>query len=54
MAWVNCFAAGGSWANIWHLSPDNRDNIRNPALYIHMSYRKFLSCGTNGGKTNGN
>jgi len=23
MGWIACHAGGGSWANIWHLSPTN-------------------------------
>jgi len=24
MGWINCVHAGGSWANIWHLSPTGK------------------------------
>jgi len=54
MGWVNCFNAGASWANIWHLSPNNRNTPRNPSLYFHMSGRYLHTCMTNGAKTNGN
>jgi len=47
MGWVNCQNLGGSWANIWHLSPTNANTPRNPSLYLHMSARYLHSCSTN-------
>jgi len=54
MGWVNCFNAGGTWANIWHLSPNNANTPRNPSLYLRMGYRYLYSASTTGDKRNGN
>jgi len=47
MAWVKCANEGGSWANLWHLSPLDKNTPRNPALFWHMGSRYLHSCGTN-------
>jgi len=47
MAWVNCANNGGNWANIWHLSPDNANYGRNPAIWLNMGGRYIHACFTN-------
>jgi len=37
MAWINCANDGGSWSNVWHLSPTDKNTPRNPSLYFHVS-----------------
>jgi len=54
MGWVNCYNAGGSWANIWHLSPKNTNVPRNPSLYLHLGGKYLHACMTNRSNTNGN
>jgi len=54
MGWINCSNEGGSWANIWHLSPTNKNVPRNPSLYIHVGGRYLHSCYTNRPYTNHN
>jgi len=44
MGWINCVAGGASWANIWHLSPTNKNTPRNPSLYLNMGSRYLHSC----------
>jgi len=45
--WVMCINGGRSWANIWHLSPTNKNTPRNPSLYLNMGGRYLHSCMTN-------
>jgi len=47
MAWINCVNSGGSWANIWHISPKTHYNSRNPALYVNVGSRYLMACFTN-------
>jgi len=54
MGWVKFVAGGGSWANVWHLSPKDRDQPRNPALFLNMSGRYLHSCFTDEKMKNGN
>jgi len=54
MGWVNCINAGGSWSNIWHLSPTNKNTPRNPSLYLHVGGRYLHACMTNIASTNHN
>jgi len=54
MAWINCINAGGGWANIWHLSPQNKNVPRNPSLYLNMGGRYLHFCTTNKSMTNTN
>jgi len=36
MAWVKCSNLGASWINIWHLSPNDADTPRNPAIWLNV------------------
>jgi len=54
MGWINCANNGGSWVNIWHLSPNNANTPRNPAIWLNMSGRYIHACYTNGNNSNGN
>jgi len=47
MGWVKCTNKTGAWANIWHLSPTNKNTPRNPSLYIHRGGKYLHSCYTN-------
>jgi len=46
MAWINCYNLGTSWINVWHLSKNNANIPRNPALYIHADSAKLYPCHT--------
>jgi len=54
MGWINCVNGGGSWSNIWHLSPSNNNTPRNPSLYLNVGGRYLHTCSTNKVGNNGN
>jgi hypothetical protein len=54
MAWINCNNVGNSWYNIWHLSPNNANTTRNPALWLNVGSRYIHACFTNSAGSNGN
>lgn len=53
MAWVMCPEGSNTWANIWHLSSENANYPRNPAMWWRND-GTFWPCHTseNGADTN--
>jgi len=43
MGWINCANRGGSYANAWHMSPDNNNGKKHPGLLVHMGNRYLYS-----------
>jgi hypothetical protein len=53
-AWVNCYNLGSDWANIWHLSENDADTPRNPAIWLNMGGKYIHACFTNSDRSNTN